>query len=712
MDGLQDAIEAFQRSSGLAADAQQLSASFWQQLVVPVKPGDSTAAALALRWLLRSTSKASRPPLWDDVEVEQHCNVSFDASLQAELLSALSPVNVTEGVPLGGWLELLQLPEKRASHGCLYRALVARSFGLAWVLTWMLTVACFVFGHVDGWSHWRSGNGRWLGQVPRNVHEVALIGAMMLSHSLAGLGIWSLPVNLLSQIFIGVEVTAAAVLLLRLAAKRGVRCGERSFLRYLEMALFVVLSMLVYCLRMLVPFFQAFGPAPRDLKRWARGGLFFVMSILAAAMPMMLALCVGTFGTTGFWIGVFTPSFLFLLSVVADTCVGRLIEARCEYTAETNWLLSLLFRFFIEQVRFNTALAVLLLALVKGKGFGPFVLHLVQTLVFAILLRRPSWSAQVGDGSDRSFFNASQIVSRTGSRAVWPYRSEAAVLPCESALYVTHLFQLLFLGLPVGVSAGDWWGGLVLLLLFAALRETISVVLCVRKHLLFPEVPWSALPGPLVALVAGAAVAIFTLAQAHFYWLLYAHHWAVCYVGTGMEVAEDSDVTAGVLLGIWSLLLLAAHVYSFLLWSVWMRQVKMNRRAPTQKQVQAFNEFKRSASMNLDDRRLGPTLVRVNSLNAAGVKPLFHSEPAPAAEEEVKELGRTWDQTLNTLWDDDQSEMFKMSTRWMRSTLLHLIQWSLCVLQARVASRPLIDPRWMSTSTSCCSRWHRPNRTP
>ncbi|CAJ1388370.1 unnamed protein product, partial [Effrenium voratum] len=69
MDGLQDAIEAFQRSSGLAADAQQLSASFWQQLVVPVKPGDSTAAALALRWLLRSTSKASRPPLWDDVEV-------------------------------------------------------------------------------------------------------------------------------------------------------------------------------------------------------------------------------------------------------------------------------------------------------------------------------------------------------------------------------------------------------------------------------------------------------------------------------------------------------------------------------------------------------------------------------------------------------------------------------------------------------------------
>ena len=68
-------FEAFQKNRSLPLDPFGLSGRFWEELVVPVKPGsgnsptedigwfpvrqgDSNAAVLALRWLLESTSQA------------------------------------------------------------------------------------------------------------------------------------------------------------------------------------------------------------------------------------------------------------------------------------------------------------------------------------------------------------------------------------------------------------------------------------------------------------------------------------------------------------------------------------------------------------------------------------------------------------------------------------------------------------------------------
>ena len=70
--------EAFQRNRSLPSDPLGLNGPFWEELVVPVKPGlaalpgaaeptaqplnfpqgDESAAVLALRWMLQSTSQA------------------------------------------------------------------------------------------------------------------------------------------------------------------------------------------------------------------------------------------------------------------------------------------------------------------------------------------------------------------------------------------------------------------------------------------------------------------------------------------------------------------------------------------------------------------------------------------------------------------------------------------------------------------------------
>ncbi|CAE7746506.1 unnamed protein product [Symbiodinium sp. CCMP2592] len=500
------AVEAFQRNRSLPSDPLGLNGPFWEELVVPVKPGDESAAVLALRWLVQSTSQVSRPPLWDTMEVERHgCQAQLDASMQAQIQGSLAAnaelmnefnASWPVGLPSSVWRHLLQRAEQRVASGCLGRAFVARAFGVAWVFVWCLSAGFFAFFHIDGWNHGSSEKAcmepKTFRKVLRFGHEVALLGVVMLSHSLSVLGLWSFPSDLVSQVFVGFQITAAAVVAVRLAAKRGRRLPpQKKCIKYSAPILLMVLAFLFYCLVSLVPglhglwyavflagLLAAWSIAVLVIADWNRVmkcGLFFAMWILAFVAPTLLSILVGLLGTFGFWLSAFTPVLLLLLSLAAERLIGPLIEVKCEYTAETNWMLALLFRMCIEQVRFNTALAVLLLSLLAQRGFGPFLLHLVQSFLFAVALRRPKIVCTSRDALAsapqsafcRYLFHASQIVSHTGSGAIWQYRSEAVVLPLEIALFLTHMFQLLLVGMPVGVSAASWWLGLVLLVLFS-----------------------------------------------------------------------------------------------------------------------------------------------------------------------------------------------------------------------------------------------------
>ncbi|CAE7209801.1 unnamed protein product [Symbiodinium sp. CCMP2456] len=673
------AVEAFQSNRSLPSNPLGLNGPFWEELVVPVKPGDESAAVLALHWLVQSTSQVSRPPLWDTMEVERHrCQAQLDASMQAKIQGGLASdaelmdelnASWSEGLPSSVWRHLLQRAEQRVASGCLGRAFVARAFGVAWVFVWCLSAGFFAFFHIDGWNHGSSEKAcmepKTFRKVLRFGHEVALLGVVMLSHSLSVLGLWSFPSDLVSQVFVGFQITAAAVVAVRLAAKRGRRLPpEKNCMKYSANVLLMVLAFLFYCLVSLVPelnglwyavflvgLLAAWSIAVLVIADWNRVmkcGLFFAMWILAFAAPTLLSLLVGLLGTFGFWLSVFTPVLLLLLSLAAERLIGPLIEAKCEYTAETNWMLALLFRMCIEQVRFNTALAVLLLSLLAQRGFGPFLLHLVQSFLFAVVLRRPKCACTPRDAFAsaphgafcRYLFHASQIVSHTGSGAIWQYRSEAVVLPLEIVLFLTHMFQLLLVGMPVGVSASSWWLGLVLLVLLSMAREVLSGVLSIWRRMLFPHIPWSALPGHLIAIVVGVAMATSTFSQVHFFWFFYAHHWAVCYIGgpssTGMEVAEDKDAVGSIITGVIGVVLLFAHVYSFCLWSLWLgrlewaRQPSKERSRNKQELVQAF---RRSASLTLDDRQQKKAmLVRSpkTRLHDEASRRLEHSAPAMA----------------------------------------------------------------------------------
>eukprot|EP00439_Symbiodinium_sp_Y106_P063755 s3308_g9.t3 len=698
------AVEAFQRNRSLPSDPLGLNGPFWEEVVVPVKPGDESAAVLALRWMLQSTSQVSRPPLWDTMEVERHgCQAQLDASMQAQIQGSLAAdaelmdefnASWPVGLPSSAWRHLLQRAEQRVASGCLGRAFVARAFGVAWVFVWCLSAGFFAFFHIDGWNHGSSEKAcmepKTFRKVLRFGHEVALLGVVMLSHSLSVLGLWSFPSDLVSQVFVGFQITAAAVVAVRLAAKRGRRLPpEKNCIKYSAPILLMVLGFLFYCLVSLAPglhgllytvflagLLAAWSIAVLVIADWNRVmkcGLFFAMWILAFAAPTLLSLLVGLLGTFGFWLSAFTPVPLLLLSLAAERLIGPLIEAKCEYTAETNWMLALLFRMCIEQVRFNTALAVLLLSLLAQRGFGPFLLHLVQSFLFAVALRRPKIACTSRDALAsaphgafcRYLFHASQIVSHTGSGAIWQYRSEAVVLPLEIALFLTHMFQLILVGMPVGISAASWWLGLVLLVLFSTAREIVSGVLSIWRRMLFPHIPWSALPGHLIAIVLGVAMATATFSQVHFLWFFYAHHWAVCYIGgpssTGMEVVEDEDTGGSIMTGVIGVVLLVAHVYSFCLWSLWLgrlecaRQPSKERSRNKQELVQAF---RRSASLTLDDRQQKKAmLVRVNSMTISGLAASYSEIPDEEETEkdeafEEKRLGSAWERTLTYLWED------------------------------------------------------------
>ncbi|CAE8598877.1 unnamed protein product, partial [Polarella glacialis] len=185
-------------------------------------------------------------------------------------------------------------------------------------------------------------------------------------------------------------------------------------------------------------------------------------------------------------------------------------------------------------------------------------------------------------------FHACDIVVYEGAD-LWAYRSRAVMLPIEIALFLTHLIQLLFMGMPVGVKAGSWVGGLALIFLMSMIREMVTLYVALQGGSFSPQIPWFNLPGHLISLMVGAGMTMSTFAQVNFFWLLYAHHWASCFVGgisdEGVEVAEDTQSLGAGLLTVVLFAFLGVHVYSMFSWLFWLLKAKTDKE-PNQEMLQ------------------------------------------------------------------------------------------------------------------------------
>ncbi|CAE8604379.1 unnamed protein product, partial [Polarella glacialis] len=301
-------------------------------------------------------------------------------------------------------------------EGCKSRSFMTRSFGVAWVVTWCIMVLAFAFSHSDGWNHGKGSTAtsserptpfQKVMQLPILARELSLLFSMMVCHTLAILGVWSFPNDLVSQILVGFLFTAGAVVTVRLAAPKRSRIPSDKYHArfFLEIPCFAAINVIIYVSIMSIPgfhgiwyvallvgmmaFWGLFTAFVTDQQKARRGALIFAMLVFSAALPTLVSLLAGLVNRSGLWLAAMIPTSLLMLSVASERLIGPCIEQQSEYTAETQWLLATVFRTCIELVRFETALVVLLVSLITDTGFGYLVLHLAQTLVFEVMLRQP-----------------------------------------------------------------------------------------------------------------------------------------------------------------------------------------------------------------------------------------------------------------------------------------------------------------------------------
>eukprot|EP00930_Biecheleria_cincta_P054884 TRINITY_DN41272_c0_g1_i1.p1 TRINITY_DN41272_c0_g1~~TRINITY_DN41272_c0_g1_i1.p1 ORF type:complete len:1998 (-),score=388.66 TRINITY_DN41272_c0_g1_i1:390-6383(-) len=641
------AAEEFQIQSGHQSAALRLNGSFWESLVVPVKPGDKNAAVLALRWLAESTSQATRPPTWDAIQIKRHaCQASFDANVVSIVDAALSTagfsspntLNIT-GLPVATWHQLLGLEEQRVTSGCQNRAIVARIFSIAFIMTWFGTVVVFAVLHEDGWNTLRSESKgteespTMLETVLSFTQNLCILFTVMVGQSFAVLGAWSFPVDLVSQLLVSLHFTAGAVATVRLGSRHTRRIGEKGTATYVKAFLLGTSSMLGYLCIMMVPGLHCMWYAAvftGMMLMWSsattvvtrecrvrRGILLFIMFLLAAAIPTSFSLLIGVLSQSSLWIIALAPTCLAVLCLLCERPLGRLIEQTCWYTTETNWLLALLFRLCIEIFRFYTALELLVLSLVSDSGFGFLTLYCIQNLIYTLMMRQGhrvifkkcTDAPKVASAP----FYASEIVQQTGDANAWPHRSQAIVLPAEIVLLMSHLCQLLFVGMPVGVSAASWACGLGIFILSSAFREAFLCVLERKWAIARATVPWLKLPIHLLGLIVGVGMTLSIFMQVVFFWSMYAHHWASCFTGgpknAVIESERDSYLLGAIVMGISGCMLLASNTYSFGSWMVWIKATSVARMPKTGDLV------RNSSKMSLGD---SDDLVRA-FLSASGL---------------------------------------------------------------------------------------------
>jgi len=694
VDKTKKAIEDFQRNLGLPPDAFGLETLFWSALVVSVYPGDENSAVLALKWLVDSRHEPSRSPSWDAIQVdEQGCTAYFDDSLLHKLAHAATSL----GQPFAGsitpsiWQALLNAEEVRGTGGCNYRAFVAHTFGVAWVVVWVTMGLGFTVLHNDS-----PGQGskmqaavlplKVLDRLPVAVRRMLILIAFAVCHTLAIVGIWSFPLDFVADLLTGCYWTIASLVTVRLAAPGSASSSRPYYVRAVEVTGFIYVNMALYFLYVAFPqeemwrlfllfVFTVFASIATVFSsegscrlRLARGGLLLVMSTVSHVLPTMLMLLINTIDSDGVVLMTIMPSLLQPVLLVSECLVGRLLEKYCEYTEEAKWLLALLFRFYIELVRFQSAMALLLLSSVTGWNFLYLAVHLVQSFLHDIMMRVPceaqmamweSWkkaSRERADSTEQSsvedFEEESDWLPPTAPfeepqerlRALtWASRSQAMLLPTEVAILISHLSQLTFMGMPVGISGWIWMLGLFCVACVSGLREVLAKVMARRSWQATPEIPWPHLRGHTVALVFSAGLVTSTLVQVRFSWILYAHHWGSCFMSLPnddrVSTPQDTEVLGVVFMASVAALMLGVVMSSFFLWFDWAMRAEqhldLSPKSPSSS-VQVVRLQQQSQSL------------RVEAEEASKVP------PQRSEDESGMPLARTWERTLNSLWAETE----------------------------------------------------------
>eukprot|EP00929_Paragymnodinium_shiwhaense_P082183 TRINITY_DN4322_c0_g3_i2.p1 TRINITY_DN4322_c0_g3~~TRINITY_DN4322_c0_g3_i2.p1 ORF type:complete len:2117 (-),score=567.74 TRINITY_DN4322_c0_g3_i2:339-6689(-) len=625
------ALRKFCEKHNISAGRLDTAEATWLQLVVPLKPGDRSPAVLALRWLVTASREAARPPLWDPSSVERHaCEWTFDETLERELLQRVPNVTSAtlneDGVTSAIWLTLFNSQEVPACKGCKHRAAVARAFAGIWVALWFGLAAIFVVKHMDGWKHIddRFASSSALRKASFIGSDVIVFLAMAVSHIFAVLGVWSFPLEVASQLLVGFSLTAGALVAVRLGAVRRPQASSKVGKLLLQVGVFSLLTLSLCMLIALIPKLRSTWSVVRLLlltlawamvtalyaerRSWTRGRLLLVLCLCTAAGPTLtVSAGVEIVSRSSAWWAVLVPVLILAANVLCEHNVGRLIVRHCEYTAETQWLLAMLFRLALELVRFMFALAVLLVSALEAGdhagGLWCLVLYVFENCLFDILLCvgpqlrqmiAAWWTAPKMQGDDADVpltalkagreaslpFTGPEIVLRVGHIEPWAYRMRSAVLPIETVLLFAHLCQLVLMGMPVGVPQTTWWAGIAFIASGSIIREAVTHFVAERAGRLLPQIPWGQLPAHLLALMIGLGMSMVSYAQVNLFWLLYAHHWAACFVAApsnrSVSTVSDDDVAPAVYTGILGGVVLLIDIASFVAWLRWASLTRKN----------------------------------------------------------------------------------------------------------------------------------------
>lgn len=609
VEDTEHAVAAAQRNASVAVDPQDLSPAFWESITVPIRPGQSSAAVLALKWLLNAADEPSRPPLWNSRAVARHeCTATFDADLENRFVEFWGTKSSGDsgrrlnsfGVMPDQWQELLARREVRSAAGCPGRAIVSYILGEVFTVVWVVFAVLFVIVYSDGnnsWTFQRSSASHSLTSIdaPRSPTGVAkqfghprvsMLGVAV-GLTIAILGAQAFAWDLVMLILISVLIVAGALVGFRLIVALEVVGKLR-----LAVAVFVLLNLaaciilyalgvpdfiLVIVILVIFSFWGLGVYVAADYKKLERGILLFLSCIFAAVLPSLL----GYLADLEIWVATLMPIFLAVVCLMNEHVLGNLTQFKCEYTAETQWLLVCILRFPVEIVRIHTAVAVLLHCISTKTHWGPVFLNLFFTFIIEAKFIQ-FWPARQRLSENEASapktlreklpYTAGQIVIGTGINP-WLFRSMAIGPVLEAIMIITHICQILTCGIPAGAGTGPWIGGVALISGCFALRE--FMVRYVRGWFgwllipIVPKLPWDMIRGHHMGLAVGAGMVAASFAQIQYLSRMYVHHWRACFVRSAgsLRAANDDDPAGAVIFVLIGLLALGATLLSFKEWN-------------------------------------------------------------------------------------------------------------------------------------------------
>jgi hypothetical protein len=277
------------------------------------------------------------------------------------------------------------------------------------------------------------------------------------------------------------------------------------------------------------------------------------------------------------------------------------------------------------------------------------------------------------------------------------------MLPIEVVLFLAHLCQLIFIGMPIGVEDSMWLRGLMLMAFASVAREVFAGGIARASGKMLPRMPWEKLPGSLIAFMMGVGVVLSAFVQVNSFWHLYAHHWAACFMGgsDSMGTARDTQVGDAVVMAVICIAVFGVDILSICSWAAWMAQLRLRQlgtmaaldqpEVVLKKQASSFKVdrdadqpviaadassgsiLSRSLSRNVSGDLIANSpmareprtsskgkaqLIAAQQMIAANLKPESHSPHSDTERSQRSQeiLSRTWDVTLHSLWEDDKRD--------------------------------------------------------